>query len=175
MTLEEELRFIMSEFCDIKTRLCDKENGPLDLVPMLHFKYRHLKGYCGILLEGNPFEMTPITWRRMLDDGIPEFMMLMVEGYASTTPSEKHEKGALEREFKENPCSEVVEVIAIQAIEIKTGNQMTAVVEYKYGDDGMPVFGEPKVGPCEGAELETNVPAMFKMCRDLTVKFMEAA
>lgn len=171
MTLEEELKFALGKFCQMKRTMCEREGGPQDLAPMLHFKYQHLNAYCGVLLMGNPFEMIPEAWRKILDDGVPEFVMCMVEGYASSKPISEYKKGQMEQDFKENPGSEVMEVITLQAVDIKTGKQMTGMVSYKYGDDGMPEFEEPNFNSCEGQAMECNIPSIFKACRDATVKF----
>lgn len=174
MNLEKELRFIIGKFCDMKRALCEREGGPNDLIPMLHFKYQHLNAYCGMLLEGNPIQMVPVAWRKILEDGIPEFMMFMVEGYASTTPDlSNYRKGEMEKDFKNNPGSSVREVITIQAVDIKTGYQMTAVVPYKYGDNGLPEFEEPSVSTCEGDALNCNIPYLFKSCREATMNFFD--
>lgn len=173
MNLEEELKSAAEKFCMMKREMCRIEHGPQDLAPMLHFKYKHLSVPCGIVIMGSPFQMVPPAWRKVLDDGIPEFMMLMVEGYASKNPT--GEKGSMEDDFKNNPESDVVEVITIQAIEIDTGKQMSCMVEYKYGDDGLPQFGDARIGPCEGAAMNSSVAEMFKGCRDATVGFFERA
>lgn len=174
MTLEEELKFIANHFCGMKYTVCERESGPADLIPMLHWKYKHLNAYTGMLLEGNPFEVVPHAWRKVLDDGMPDFMMLMVEGYVCPK-NEEYKRGELEEDFKENPTSEVMEAITIQAVEIKTGKQMTAVISYVYDDDGLPDFRDPMIGPCEGVALEHNVPAMLKKLRDMTVNFFQDA
>lgn len=172
MKIEDELDVAVHTFCKMKTMMCEREGGPYDLHPMLHFKYKHLKAYAGIILTGNPLEETPAAWRKIMDHGTPEFVMLMVEGYASTNVSMS---GKMEDDFKENPDSEVREVITVQAIEIKTGRQLTALVPFRYGDDGLPEFDEPKAGPCDGQALEANVPSMMNHCRKLTLEFGEAA
>ena len=85
MDLEKELNVAVRAFCKMKLSVCKIEEGPHDLVPMPHFKYSHLNAYCGMVLDGgNPLEMLTHSWRKILDDGIPEFVMFMVEGYAST-------------------------------------------------------------------------------------------
>jgi hypothetical protein len=173
MTLEEELKFALGKFCEMKSAMCAQEGGPQDLAPMLHFKYLHLNAYCGMLLPGNPFEILPQAWRQILDDGMPEVVMFMVEGYASEALPEEYERGAMEKDFKENPESNVKEVITLQAVDIKTGSQMTGIVSYTYGDDGMPMFGNSNIGPCEGEALNCNVAAIVKSCRDATLRFFE--
>lgn len=175
MTLEEELDIAVRAFCNMKKAMCERERGPYDLQPMLHFKYKHLKSYCGALLAGNPLQEAPAAWRKVMDHGIPEFVMLMVEGYASLKGSEGYERGRMERDFKENPDSEVSEVVTIQAIEIKTGRQLTALVPFRYGDDGLPEFEDAKVGPCDGPALEANVPYMMSQCRKFTLDFGKVA
>lgn len=175
MTLEDEVRFITDHFCGMKTALCEREGGPSDLLPMLHFKYRHLNAYCGMVLPPEEtVEALPAAWSKVLEDGIPEFMMIMVEGYAGTK-TEEYERGAMERDFRENPSSSVREVITIQAVDIKTGNQITSVVPYGYDDRGMPEFDDPKIAPCVGEALEFNIPAMFRQFRDLAVNLLDEA
>jgi hypothetical protein len=178
MNLETEVKTAVEVFIKMKRSICEHEGGPQDLAPMLHFKYQHLNAYCGGLLAGNehPLNMAPMAWRKVLDDGIPEFVMLMIEGYASTSkPGEDYVRGNMEKDFKDNPESNVREAITLQAIEIKTGKQFTAVVLYKYDDSGLPEFEEPNIGPCEGEALNSNVARMFSACRDATINFLKEA
>ena len=67
------------------------------------------------------------------------------------------------------------EAITIQAVDIKTGRQMTGIVRYGYGDDGLPVFDEPSIGDCEGQALECRVPSIIGLCRDHTLKIGRVA
>lgn len=176
MNLEEEVQKAVGVFRNMKRMFCEKEGGPGDLAPMIHFKYQHLAGYCGGLLLGDAFSMVPMAWRKILDDGIPEFMMVMIEGYAKATkPEDDYVRGDMEKEFKENPSSDVREVITVQAVEIKTGRQVTAILPYKYDDQGQPEFEEPTIGPCEGEALQSNVARMFSALRDATVNFLNEA
>ena len=175
MEIKKELEIAVSTFCKMKRAMCEREGGPYDLAPMLHFKYGHLRTYCGMLLAGgDPVEMIPHAWERILEDGIPEFVMLMVEAYSSENV-DNYRKGAMERDFKENPESKVREAITIQAVDIKTGRQMTGIVRYGYGDDGLPVFDEPSIGDCEGQALECRVPSIIGLCRDHTLKIGRVA
>jgi hypothetical protein len=174
MNIQEELKRAVDIFTGMKRHACEIEGGPHDLAPMMHFKYKHLKSCCGGLLAGDLYQLVPMAWRKVLDQGIPEFMMLVVEGYSSMEP-QKHERGSLEKDFKENPDSKVKEVITIQAVDIKTGEQFTAIVPYKYDDDGLPEFEDPSIGLCEGEALNTNIPAMFSALRNATLTFLEEA
>lgn len=175
MTLEDELDLAVRTFCRMKTMMCEREGGPHDLQPMLHFRYKHLKSYCGIMVMGNPLDEVPKAWHKVMDHGTPEFVMLVLEGYASLKGAEDYERGRMERDFKENPDSEVREVITLQAVEIKTGRQLTAIVPFRYGDDGLPEFEDAKVGPCDGQALGANVPDMMNQCRNLTLDFGKVA
>lgn len=176
MDLKRELDNAVRCFTGMKRAMCEREGGPCDLAPMLHFKYKHLKSCCGALLMGAPpMEMVPAAWGKILDQGIPEFVMLMVEGYASEQPLEEYERGSMEEDFKNNPGSTVKEVITLQAVDIKTGEQMTAVMPYHYGDDGMPVFEEAKVGPCEGEAMNCRAASIFNACRQATLTFLDEA
>lgn len=171
MNLEKELRVAIKNFISMKKDICEQESGPSDLVPMIHFKYQHLAVPCGAVIVGDPFHIVPQAWRRILDDGIPEFIMFMAEGYSSSKNSENRQRGDLEKDFKENPCSDVTEVITIQAVDIKTGIQMSAMAEYKYNDNGQPEFGKIHLGKCEGDTLKSNVAMMFATCRNATLEF----
>lgn len=171
MNLEHEVKVAMEAFIKMKKEMCERQGGPFDLVPMLHFKYRHLKNYCGVLLmgDGSPPEQAAAAWGKVLGHGIPEFMMFMVEGYASQNISD-YRRGAMEEDFKNNPETSVREVITVQAVDIKTGKQMTGMVFYKYDDSGMPVFDSVNAGECEGDALKANIPELMGQCRDATLE-----
>lgn len=176
MNLKSELESAIDCFQNMKKAMCEREGGPCDLIPMLHFKYKHLKGCCGaLLMDGHPMEVIPSAWRKILDHGIPEFVMVVVEGYASVGPVANYERGSMEEDFKNNPDSTVKEVLTFQAVDIKTGEQMTAFVPYRYGDDGLPVFDKANIGPCEGEAMNCRAAAIFKACREATLHFLDEA
>lgn len=170
MELAEEVEIAMKTFIKMKESVCAFNKGPQDLAPMLHFRYQHLKGYCGVLLaEGHPLHSIPGAWEQIIRDGIPEFVIVMTEGYASTGPRENYQKGQMEQDFKNNPDSEVMEIINIHGISMKSGEQHTGMVVFRYDDHGQPVFEEPSYSKCEGEALNANIPALFAACRGATL------
>lgn len=171
--LIEEVKIAMETFIKMKAAMCQAHNGPYDLAPMLHIKYVHLNSYCGILMSGcgHPVDAIPSVWKKVLDNGMPEFVMIMTEGYATKSKEipQNYRRGEMEKDFKNNPGSEVVEILNIHGIDMKTGNQANAFVSFKYNDHGQPEFDEPTYGPCEGDALKANVPTMFAACREATL------
>lgn len=176
MKLIEEIKIALDTFVKMKVACCKNNNGPQDLIPMLHFKYSHLNGYCGVLLPGgHPNETVVMAWEQIVQDGIPEFMIVMVEGYAKKNISTKYKRGEMEEDFKNNPESEVVEILNIHGIDMKTGDQADGLVSYKYNDKGLPDFDEPTYAPCTGESLKANMPMIFTSCRYATLATMNKA
>lgn len=177
MKIQDEIKTALETFQNMKKYCCEKNKGPTDLAPMLHFKYKHLNAYCGVLLgEGHPLETIPHAWGQIVQDGVPEFVVVMTEGYAKVggDPSD-YRKGDMEKDFKNNPDSEVLEVLNIHGIDLGTGKQADGFVSFKYGDDGLPVFDEPSYGDCEGAALGANIPILFEACRQATFATLNKA
>lgn len=179
MELTKEIEIALETFKKMKASVCDHMRGPHDLAPMLHLKYPHLNGYCGVLLpEGHPTDTVPAAWERVIQDGVPEFVIVMVEGYATisdTALPKDYRRGEMENDFKSNPESKVLEVLNIHGIDMKTGNQADGFVAYRYNDSGLPEFEEPSYGPCEGEALQANMPRIFTACRQITLDIMKKA
>lgn len=173
MNLIEEVKIAMQTFIKMKESMCQANNGPYDLAPMLHIKYQHLNSYCGVLMAGcgHPVDAIPVVWQKVLENGMPEFVMILTEGYATKSKEfpENYQRGQMEEDFKNNPDSEVVEILNVHAIDIKTGDQANAFVSFKYDDHGQPEFDEPAYAPCEGEALNANVPMIFAACRAATL------
>lgn len=173
MELIKEIKVAMETFIKMKSSMCQINNGPFDMAPMLHLKYQHLKSYCGVVMNGcgNPVDAIPGAWEKVLENGYPEFVMIMTEAYAAKSKeiSEDYVKGQMEEDFKSNPESEVVEILNVHAIDIKTGKQATGFVNFKYNDKGQPEFDDPIYNDCEGDALKANVPAIFAACRSATL------
>lgn len=172
MNLIKEIEIATQTFIQMKSALCEQFKGPHDLAPMLHFRYQHLKGYCGVLLgPGHPTDTIPGAWLHILKDGIPEFVMVMTEGYARTskTMPTNHQRGMMEEDFKNNPESDVVEILNIHGIDMNSGDQASGIVMFRYDDNGMPTFDEPAFSPCDGQALDANIPRLFTACRMATL------
>lgn len=89
-----------------------------------------------------------------------DFIILAVEGYtrAFTNADEGREKvkemmrGDLQKEFQENPFTDVSEAHVITAINWGAEKLWHSVAPYKYDDHGVPQFSEPKAEVCEITE-----------------------
>jgi len=118
---------------------------------------------------GSPIDQIPSVWGKIIESGTPEFVMIMTEAYASQCSRENYRRGEMEKDFKNNPFSEVIETLNIHAIDIKNGNQFSGLVSFKYNDVGQPEFDEPSYYPCEGDSLNARTPMLFAACRDATL------
>jgi hypothetical protein len=86
-----------------------------------------------------------------------DFIILAVEGYTRsfTDPEEGRanmknmNRGDLQKEFQENPFTDVCEAHVITAINWGADKLWHSVAPYKYDDQGIPQFSEPKAEVCE--------------------------
>ena len=154
---------------EMKFSLCEQEKGPADGEPII----------VGVAKGGEPFVM-PDTLDGHPTDNLPlllmylantlrekngtmewEWLAYIVEGYLNEThKDDDFERGVLERDFKTNPSSEVKETIIANLYMWNGENKVQSVV-YSYGDDGLPVWGEP----VDADETEGLVPSIFKAFR----------
>lgn len=87
-----------------------------------------------------------------------DFIILAVEGYTRSMSNDDEgrntmtnmERGDLEKEFRENPFTDVGEAHIITAINWEADRLWHAVAPYKYDDRGVPQFSEPM---CDSMEL----------------------
>jgi hypothetical protein len=74
------------------------------------------------------------------------FIAIIAEGY--TSPAENSivagqiQGGGLEKDFRENPFSEVRQTLMVTAVDWECRNLYTVIAPYKYDDFGVPVFDE---------------------------------
>ncbi len=83
-----------------------------------------------------------------------EFLVIAVEGYAKLemTPEDfaNHDRGAFEKEYKENPFSTVREGLILTAVDWNASAVWSITRLYRYDDHGIPVFDEePSCQTCE--------------------------
>ena len=91
-----------------------------------------------------------------------EFIMLVLEGYVreagkdGKAPSD-YKAGEMEKDYKENPFSDVREAIIISAVDWDMNTMFTMQCSYKYNDVGVPVWDEPICGEIEINEESSEV------------------
>ena len=179
-----ELRRALEFFGEMKASVCRDNSGPVDLPPILHFKFKHMRDFCGLMVseQGDPIAALPKSWQHILENGVPEIVMYMTEGYVKKLPKDSntdklptgHIRGEFEREFKEDPSTDVREAITMQAVDIESGKQFSGMLLYKYDDSGVPEFEDVEVVPCEGPALEARMASVFANCRSATLKYCAA-
>lgn len=169
--VQDEVKDILEIFMSMKKDACRKNKGPTDLQPMLHFKGKDSIRHAALLV-GHSSETVSSAWQQMLRHVNPECVVMMTEGYCHTFKKlpEKHEKGSFEREYKEDPCSNVQEILTVHGIDIKTGAQFGGFVTFIISDDGQPEFEKPHFNTIEGEALECNIPTMFAVLREATLE-----
>ena len=75
-----------------------------------------------------------------------DFLVLLVEGYAKSDMTDEeaqnHDRGDFEKEYKENPFSNVREGIMMTAVDWNATNVWSIASLYRYDDHGVPEFDE---------------------------------
>jgi hypothetical protein len=156
MSLEEQCRTAAHKTCGVKTMMCRMQGGPCDLAGMVHFTLRGVDGLRVLLLgEGHVSETIPKAWAQIVQQGIPEFVLVLGESYVDPTldPQAYREAGQLAGDFKDNACSQVRENICVYGIDAATGRQLAIRIPFTYDDQGMPTFEEPIVFDTTGEGL----------------------
>lgn len=182
MPLLDAVKDALDKFKEVKLGMCQRFKGPIDLIPMLHLKYQHLANFCGMMVDapGDPIDALPKMWARTFDHGFPEILMFVTEGYIKIARKEDantYARGQFEEDFKTNPGSDVREAITVHAVEMKTGEQVSGVVAYKYDDAGLPVFDPATtiICSCSGEALMTRMSKVFTRCHELSRQYIESA
>lgn len=85
-----------------------------------------------------------------------DFLVLCVEGYGrenmTKEQAESHDRGDLEKDYKENPFSEVREGLILTAVDWDGSAIWNTMALYRYDDHGVPMFDEPMATVTELAE-----------------------
>jgi hypothetical protein len=136
-----------------KTRLCQFCAGPIDGLAMLVYR---LDGtdelFITPLPPGHPVDTFPLVLERILDEGLPDFVAVIAESYVGTHFDEhSYKHGQFERDFKENPTSDVTEALLIAGVDIRQGRHRNTAIPFVYDDGGMPRFTRhPWDDGCDG-------------------------
>lgn len=136
-----------------KEELCEDNGGPADSAPIIIGMASGLPFMLSDTNDGHPVDNLGMILNAIAE-GLDEknktmkwdWIAFVVEGYANKNPDmnvvESHEYGSYERDFKNNPASQVSEGIIISVFDWD-GNSYCRSLLYHYGDDGMPVWDEP--------------------------------
>ena len=150
-----------------KTAICKRAGGVADLHPMLDYKLRRDdKRRVRYLPPGDVASSFPAVWQQIVEDGVPDFVILLMEAYTSTaSASSYHGHGHYAGDFKENPLSEVIENLLVVGVEIHAGRQHWIRIPYSYDDNGMPAYGEADAFTYTPDNLDHGViPKMLADC-----------
>lgn len=121
-----------------------KKSYQMMMIPLIH--------------KDDPFEAFEDVVRSMPIDEF-SFIVLAVEGYMRVNSEgldlSELERGSLEKDYKENPFSDVREGITVTALDWEATTMLTNNVCYRYDDKGVPMWDEPVTG-----EIEINEEAL---------------
>lgn len=138
---------------EYKTDLCTENGGPADGQPFILGTDLHGEHFLiPDTLDGHPTDNLPIILNAILG-GLAEkngtlrwnWLAYVVEGYANDgdkTMLDNFERGSFEQDFRNNPSSKVKEALIVTVFTWE-GESACRTLLYHYGDDGMPVWGEP--------------------------------
>jgi len=155
-----------------KEQSCRHNGGPADLSPMLLWVDELDKTSLAIVdADGKMSDYMPQALGLIAKQN-PKVVIFICESFGMQLDSidemkkfgKTHKSGDLEKLFaKRGPLSGVEELIAFNALDTSTGEQVQAYIKFRYDDFGLPVFGETMVRPIEDKYLdESNVTSIFK-------------
>ena len=157
-----------------KKNLCEEEGGPADGVPMLFGIDPNNEPFMmPDTLDGHPTDNLPLALGALgvqLDEKNGtmawQYLAYAVEAYMKQSESDEldnddWERGAYQREFENDITSNVQQVIVLTIIPWE-GDILVASLPYKYGDDGMPVWGEQVVSETGAGGAITDTFELFR-------------
>ena len=161
MKLSEEAKKI-SEIGKLrKAEVCKEANGIADMRSFVVFQQGEVYSCAESGKEGHPFEALPELLNEAYKEGFRKFdtISFVLDSYykrsmvldpESQTPH-GYKSGDFAKDFKSNPSSDIAECIAVITYHY-LGGSAGSVVEYKYDDNGKPVF----------IEIEGDTSDLFK-------------
>lgn len=154
-----------------KEESCRHNGGPSDLSPMLLWVNSLDETSLAILeIKGGVLESMPPALNWVAEQN-PKAIMFICESYGkkfNKTEFEEfrdgHKAGDLSKIYAERgPLSGVDELIAFNALDTNTGEQVQGYTRFHYDDLGLPIFGETSVQSLDAKYLDdANVTMMFK-------------
>ena len=134
-----------------KTEICQEDNGISDMQSFVVFQRGDVFECRQSGVDGHPFESLPDVLSNAFNDGLKEFdtISIVVDSYVRMSKpdgSREYERGELEKEYKNNPKTDVVEALTVATYGYH-GGSAGRCVSYVYNDKGLPQFT-----PIEGQE-----------------------
>ncbi len=155
-----------------KEASCRHNGGPADLAPMLLWVDNLDKTSLAIVdAEGTISEYMPKALN-LIGKQNPKIVMFICESLGMSLDNvddlkkfrNTHTSGDLSKLWeRRGPLSGVEELIAFNALDINTGEQVQGIVKFVYDDFGLPIFGETTVQQIDEKYLdESNLTSLFK-------------
>jgi hypothetical protein len=188
------MTYSVKDYCDIITKLskqrktdaCHMNRGVAETTSFVSLSYRNDIMTIEGSATGNPVENLPQVLDQVIQTGVVKFdtlaftaeVLLRRVDVAEIRDEElkamvkNYKRGDLEREFRENPSTDVVEGLFTYAIGWE-GDTAYSFTEVKYGDNGQPVYGEPEDSSDDSTasrmsgSVERTMKDYRKHCRSL--------
>ena len=153
-----------------KEASCEHNGGPSDLLPMLVWVNGLDETSVAIIeVKNSVLESMPQVLSLLVKQN-PKVVMFICESYAVKLDKtelqefqDTHKSGDLAKIYAEHgPLSGVDELIAFNALDTDTGEQVQGYTRFHYNDIGLPVFGETEVHSLEHGQLDqANTTMIF--------------
>lgn len=154
-----------------KEESCRHNGGPSDLSPMLLWVDSSDETSLAIVeAKGSVLEYMPQALE-LISQQNPKVVMFICESYGKKLDKTEykkfvnsHKSGDLSKIYADRgPLSGIDELIAFNALDTNTGEQVQGITKFHYDDLGLPIFGETTVQSIEEKYLdEANVTMLFK-------------
>jgi len=159
LTLSEACGHASMRFCALKSAACKHFGGPANLLPLVEHVLRHdSRLWVQACTDHDPIGSFPGAWNVILKHGLPDRVVLMIDGSFRSDSDTSHEgHGRLTKCYKENPPTDVGEVLGIFGLETRAGRQCQILIPYTYDALGMPVFKNVLVSKCRPSNSDHGV------------------
>ena len=125
-----------------KTVICKEDNGITDMQSFVVFQRGDVFECRQSGVDGHPFESLPDVLSDAFNDGLSEFdtVSVVVDSYVRVKKDVTgYQRGDLEREYKNNPDTDVAEALTVATYGYH-GESAGRCVKYVYNDKGLPEF-----------------------------------
>lgn len=102
-------------------------------------------GFTPLFHEGDPTDSLRSAIKQLAGTMKVDFLYFVAEGYMKPMDKDEfqsHERGSLEKDFSENPFSEVREGIVVTGVDWDLTAVWSSTVTYRYDDFGVPTYDE---------------------------------
>lgn len=167
----DELKRHVAETLDMfagMKRAVHRQEGPDAVLPACLVVVGQ-SGPSAVLMLGHshPLDNVATAWLQMLDDHKPAAVLFFTEGYMAG-PSAGSTPGPLEQSYRDDPGSDVREVLTLEAVDIETGRQVSGAVAFTLAERGELLFDEPLVFEIDSRKDNGRIPSVLSLLRDAT-------